>query len=247
MWHKPQLLDAIADLLFVVGAAALLFAVLAAAARLPLFPLREVVVTDALQQTKRGEIERSLTGLLGGNFFSLDLDAIRASLEKLPWVRRAEVRRRWPAGLELRIEEQKPVARWGEARSELLNSYGEVFAAASPEPLPVLFGPAGSSQEVLRRYREFGATVAPLGRELRQVLLSDRLAWQIRLDDGMQIALGREQPKAPVEARLAAFVEHYPAAVAGRSGHVVAVDLRYPNGFALRLAAAPGIEGKGKQ
>lgn len=247
MWHKPQLLDAIADLLFVAGAAALLFALLAAAARLPLLPVREVVVTEALKQTRRAEIERSLTGLVGGNFLAVNLDAIRGSLERLPWVRRAEVRRRWPATIELAIEEHVPVARWGEARSELVNGYGEIFAAAVASDLPVLYGPAGSSQEVLRRYRAFTAALAPLGHVPTQVLLSERLAWQVRLDDGMLIEIGREQPKSAVDSRLADFVTLYPAAVVGRKIAVVGADLRYPNGFALRLAAAPGIEGKGKQ
>ena len=70
------------------------------------------------------------------------------------------------------------------------------------------------------------------------LLLSPRLAWQVRLDDGMVLELGREQPKAPIALRLERFVDIYPTVLAARSPRPAAVDLRYPNGFALRLAAA---------
>ena len=53
--------------------------------------------------------------------------------------------------------------------------------------------------------------------------------------EGLLLDLGREQPRAPVLARLDRFVAHY-ASTLGRIGsRVEAVDLRYPNGFAARI------------
>lgn len=249
MWHKPQLMTAVSDLLFVAAAAALLVAAAVWGTRLPLFPLREVAVINELQEVRRSEIERSLAGHLRGNFFSVNLDALRQSLERLPWVRRVEVRRQWPARIEVGIEEHRPVARWGEGSAQLVNSYGEVFPASLSRDmqLPLLSGPAGSSLEMLNRYAEFAQALQPLGRRLEQLSLSPRLAWQLRLEDGMLVELGREQPKAPVGVRLARFVEYYPTLSDPHRARPVAVDMRYPNGFVLRLAAGAGHEARGKQ
>lgn len=237
MWHKPQLLTAIADLLLLVGVAVVVAGGLLWASRLPLFPLREVVITEPLRETRRPEIERALNGLLRGNFFSVRPEQVRQALEQLPWVRRAEVRRQWPGRLEIRIEEHQAVARWGEGLAQLVNSHGEVFYGATKTlPKAVLFGPTGSAPEVLQRYRDFARVLAPTGRAPQQVTLSPRLAWRIRLDDGMAIELGREQTKAPLLARLERFVEAYGEAVAARPTRPAEADLRYPNGFALRLA-----------
>ena len=63
-----------------------------------------------------------------------------------------------------------------------------------------------------------------------------RLAWQMKLSQGMLIDLGREQPRAPLLARLERFIEIYPIAVAQRATLPSVVDLRYPNGFAMRVA-----------
>ena len=92
--------------------------------------------------------------------------------------------------------------------------------------------------------------LAPTGRTAHQLTLTPRLAWQVRLDDGLALELGREQAKSPIRERLARFVEVYPAAVATRQPKPQVADLRYPNGFVLRAgvmgaAGAPAGEGQG--
>ena len=250
MWNKPQLMTAVSDLLIVAAAAALLVAAVLWSARLPWFPLHEVVVTSELREVRRSEVERSLAGRLRGNFFSINLEEVRQSLEQLPWIRRAEVRRQWPSSLEVSIEEHVPVAFWGQATGQLVNSYGEIFAAAMTvepsAPLPFLFGPSGLAQDMLTYYQKAEEMVKPLGRKPRALNISPRLAVQIRLDDGMIIELGRQQAKAPARDRLERFVEYYPNVISAAGHRPVVVDMRYPNGFALRLAAASVIENKGK-
>ncbi|HZX32574.1 MAG TPA: cell division protein FtsQ/DivIB [Rhodocyclaceae bacterium] len=251
MWNKPHLLNAIADLLFVAAAAALLAAAAVWLVRMPALPIKEVVFAHELQHVRRLEVEQVLPAALKGNFFSVNLDAVRGALEKLPWVRKVDVRRVWPAKLEVSVEEHRPAARWEDGRTaghgELVNSFGEVFPATLPEEetagLPLLYGPSGTAPELLKRYGEFVTAFKAVGQKPVQVVQSPRLAWQLKLDNGMLVELGREQPKAPLGARLQRFVDVYPAMVAGRPVAPSAVDLRYPNGFAMRVA---GSEVKGK-
>lgn len=246
MWNKPHLLNAIADLLILIAAAALLAAAAVWLVRVPSLPVRQVVFSEALPHTRRLEVEQLLPAALKGNFFSLNLEMVRGVLEKLPWVRKVEVRRVWPARLEVKIEEHHPLARWGEARGELVNSYGEVFAATLVDEestaLPLLFGPAGTAPEVLKRYSELVGSFKAVGEKPVQLILSPRLAWQLKLERGLLVDLGREQPKSPVGVRLQRFIEVYPETVGKRAVRPAAVDLRYPNGFAIRVAS----EVKGK-
>jgi cell division protein FtsQ len=250
MWHKPQLLTAVSDLLFLAGAAALLVAAAVwGTPRLRLFPLAEVRVTHELREVQRSELEESLSELLRGNFFTVDVDAVRRTLEELPWVRRAEVWRKWPSRIDVRIEEQQAAAHWGDGEGQLVNTYGEIFPAAlsREQQLPRLNGPAGSSGEVLRRYEEFAQVLKPGSRRPAQLALSPRLAWLLKLEDGMLVELGREQAKAPIRMRLQRFVDYYPTLSETRHGRPIAVDMRYPNGFALRFPASAGQEVKGKK
>ena len=93
MWNRPQLMTAISDLLFVAAAAALLVSAVVWIARLPLFPIHEVQVTNVLQEVRRTDLEEALAGRLRGNFFSVNLEGIRQAVEQLPWVRTAEAQR----------------------------------------------------------------------------------------------------------------------------------------------------------
>ena len=246
MWNKPHILNAIADLLILAAAAALVVAGAVWLVRVPSLPVRQVVFTQELPHTRRAELAQALPAALKGNFFSLNLEQVRGTLERLPWVRKVELRRVWPAGLEVTIEEHRPVARWGEGRGELVNSFGEVFAATAPAAemavLPLLYGPSGTAPDVLKRYGEFVGSFKPLGQKPVQVTLSPRLAWQLKLESGMVVEMGREQPKSPVAVRLQRFIETYPETVGRRAARPSVVDLRYPNGFAMRVAG----EVKGK-
>src|SRR5574341_52628 len=188
------------------------------------FPVREVRVTGQLTRLSAADIEAAVPRA-AGNFFAADLAQVRAAVEKLPWVRRVEVRRVWPSALQVTVEEHVALGRWGDDR--LVNTHGETFSGKTKEALPAFVAPAGTSQEVLRRYRRFSEIVAPLGTTIERVVLSPRHAWQLRLGNGQQIMLGRDADAA--EARLRQFVEVYP-----KTKRHDYVDLRYPNGFAVR-------------
>jgi cell division protein FtsQ len=255
MWDNPRLLNMAANAL--VGLAALIFAYagLQLLLRSPLFPLREVVVRGELNNASREEIANALDGI-GGNFFSADLAAVRGRLEQVGWVRQVDARRVWPDRIEARLEEHVAFARWGD--SGYVNTFGEPFVAEMDTQvqaeLPRFAGPAGTEGEMARRYRRFTELLAPLGMApehgaLVSVVLTPRHAWRLRLAGGLELELGRDGAE-PVEARIARFVAAYPDSIGrlprsagGATGGAVPprhVDLRYPNGFALRVAGWKG-------
>lgn len=236
MWDNPRILNMAAGVL--VGMAALAFAVAAAVlvVRSPWFPVTRIDVTHILEKTTREQIQAATEGRIGGNFFAVAPAEVRAALEQLPWVRRASVRRVWPDRLEVALEEHVPLARWGD--DALINTYGERFHGRTGLQLPVLFGPAGAEHEVALRYGRFSAAVAPLGATLERVVLTPRYAWQVRLSSGLQIMLGRDGDVA--EARLRKFVDVYPDTLGRMERKHEYVDLRYPNGFALRVPELKG-------
>lgn len=234
MWDNPRLLNAAAGFLVGLAALAFGFAALHMLARSSLFPLREIALTTPLEKTSRAQIEAALRGSAAGNFFAVEISTVRAALERLPWVRRVGVRRAWPDGLEIAIEEHVPLARWGE--DALINVYGERFAGTTPARLPLFVAPSGSEPELARRYPRFADVLAPLGARLERVVLTPRLAWQLRLDNGLELMLGRDADAA--EERLRRFVEAYPSLRRGAKHDYV--DLRYPNGFVVRMPEFKG-------
>ena len=229
MWDRPDTLNRFADLLVTVAALAALYGAAHFVVRLPVFPLHEVRVTSALTHLTSEDIETMIKREIKGNFFTLDLAATRAAFEKLPWVRKAGVRRHWPARLDVTLEEHVPLARWGNLA--LVNTHGEVFEARYDWDLPVFVGSAESAKEIAIQYEYFRRSLAAIGKTPVQVQLSARRAWEVRLDGGPTLELGREQ----VEARLARFVAAYSRSLGRLGRRIDYVDLRYSNGFAVRI------------
>ena len=195
------------------------FFALRALVRSPAFPLRVIQISGDSRHVGYDDVAKALDGRLSGTFFTLDLDSVRGMFETIPWVRRAEVRRRWPDRIEIVIEEHRPLARWGSlADARLVNVNGELFSGRTTAELPVFGGPSGSE---------------------REVVLSARYAWHLKLSNGLSVQLGRDSDKELASNRLSRFVEVYPRTLARLSRRLGYVDLRYPNGFALRV---PGVD-----
>jgi len=235
MWDDPRQLNLLAAMLALFAVAVLAWAALAWAVRQPTFAFREVVVTTPLARANRAHLESVIRNELSGTFFTLDLDRARLALAKVPWIRDVALRREWPQRLTVEVEEHAPLARWND--NALVNSHGETFSADFDGDLPQFNGPEGQAANVAERYAEWSALLAPLKLTPRVLGLSARGGWEVRAtgDSGpLAIALPKDEPAA----RLARFVDAYPRTlgVLARNGtRVERVDLRYRNGFAVRI------------
>ncbi len=232
MWDNATALNRVSDLLFTAALLLVLYGAVRYAIHQPVFALRELRVIGAPGAVTREQVEAIATRDFRGTFFTMDIERLRASFEKMPWVRKADVRRQWPDRVDVDIEAHQPFARWGS--DALVNTQGEVFKAAYDAPLPLFSGPVGTAREVSIQYEVFRRDFARIGRKPVQVHLSPRRAWQVRLDNGMTVDIGREQ----IAPRITRFLAAYAQTIAPLGRRADAVDLRYSNGFAVRV---PGL------
>ena len=194
-------------------------------------PVQRVELRGAHQaQTIAGV--RGALAQLHGSFLSLDMMAVKREFELMPWVYRAQAQRVWPGRIRVTLEERFPLAAWNE--HDTLSVQGEVYPAKPAPELPKVEAPDGMEAVVARRYAEFSALLAPKGWAITRVHLDRRSAWQLTLNDGLVIDLGQEQ----LSARLQRFIQ-FSSAATRVSGSIAHVDMRYPNGFAVRLGATP--------
>lgn len=203
-------------------------------------PVERVDITGRFQRVQALDVQNAVRQVLGGKgMVSVNLDAVGEAVRQIPWVDRVTVARRWPRSLAIQVIEHQPVARWGEAG--LLNPRGEVFVRDSrhmPPELPELAGPVGSEAQMTARYLAALPALEKEGLRVSRLRLDERGAWEMQLDNGVQLRFGREQ----FEQRFARFIAAAAHTVATRAGEIRYVDLRYANGFAIgwRAAAAAG-------
>lgn len=229
MWDNAPLLRSIANALFACSVLATLYGAVHYAVHMPkLLPIKSVRLSAAPEHVAAAAVLESVRHEVRGNFFTVDIDSLRQTLEKLPWVRRVSIRREFPNRLAVQLEEYKAIAHWND--EALINSQGVVFVAETTQKLPRFIGTDGSSAEVAQRYAKFSEQLAPLHLQVTQLSLSPRHAWQLHLSNDMVVELGREA----MDERLARFVAVQKTDAWRNTEGVKYVDMRYRNGFAVR-------------
>jgi cell division protein FtsQ len=203
-------------------------------------PIRVISMDGAFQRVSPGQIEKAVAPFTREGFMSADLDLIQRAVERVPWVDHARVQRRFPNSLHVTVVEETAAARWG--ASGLLNVRGELFvreATHVPAELPRLSGPEGSQAQVAQRYLSAQGRMLEAGMRIAALRLDERGAWEMDLDSGVTVRLGRRN----VDERLDRFIRTASQVISHRLNDITYVDMRYSNGFAIgwRGAQTPAV------
>lgn len=194
------------------------------------FPITTVRVYGA-EHIDEKETQATILPLVQRGFFNIDVEKIREQLLHTPWVADLVVRRIWPGQIEVLVVEKKALANWND--QALLSEGGELFSpknGADPTHLPMLIGPEGAQMRMLTFFNEMNRIFAPIHAKISYLELTSYRTWKLRLDNGINMQMGHKD----VLTRLSHFVKVYPKIVGSHAADVEAVDLRYPNGVAIR-------------
>lgn len=205
------------------------------------FAVGSVHFSGEFRQVPRERLIAATADVVGSNLFMLDLDAVKARIEAVPWVHRVSVRRQWPPAVVIEVTSQQIAASW--SAGGWLNRYGEWVDLKDERPpeantLPQLAGPEGAFPQVWARYTQLSHKLAPAGLSVARLDLSARRTWRLQLDNKLVLLLGRE----PVEDKLDRFLQAYAAGLSRYQKNIKQIDLRYTHGFAVawsRPAEAP--------
>jgi len=194
-------------------------------------PFRHIEIITKEAHLKPARLQKVALKNLRGGFFSLKVGALKQGLLAFPWVAKISLRRHWPDTLTVIVTEKKPVARWGE--KGLMDDQGQVFfpsVETIPKDLPILKGPIGENKKILINYQKIRDASALLGLSIRSLEVSPRLSYRVVLSNGLVIIVGRQN----IVQRFNRIVQLYPRLIGQKNAQVSYVDLRYPNGVAIK-------------
>ncbi|WP_416426824.1 cell division protein FtsQ/DivIB [Pseudomonas sp. App30] len=198
-------------------------------------PITKINVQGDLSYISQQAVQQRIAPYVASTFFTIDLTSMRTELEQMPWIAHAEVRRVWPDQVVIRLEEQLPVARWGD--SALLNNQGEAFAPrelANYEHLPQLVGPQRAQQQVMQQYQVLSQMLRPMGFSIVRLELRERGSWFLTTGagsagPGIELLLGRDH----LVEKMRRFIAIYDKTLKDQITNIASIDLRYANGLAV--------------
>ena len=235
-----RLMGWVANALFGLALAMALGAFGLWAARHPGWAIGGITVVGDVEHQNAVTFRAHVVSRLQGTFLTTDLAQVKRLFEAMPWVRQAVVQREFPNRLKVTLQEHEAVAWWGESGGgRMVNAQGEVFEANPDDPQAdqwsELLGPDGQSAQVYAVYQALKPLFARMGRDLERLELNARGSWRAVLDNGARLELGRGDTDELL-ARVQTFVTTVPTLALRYGGRdIESADLRYPNGYALRL------------
>ena len=184
---------------------------------------------------------------LGVNILRLDPDAVRARLEALPQIRRADVVRELPNRVTIVVDERRPFTlvhagrlHWLDEEARLL---GEEREAVAP-PVPIISGlsedelnsmrsaPGPKARAAMALVRALLRSGTDLASEISEIDMSRREGPVLYTLDGIEVRLGTEQWDERL-ARLEGVLAQL-AGPGGQGSAVTAVDLRFRDQVVLK-------------
>lgn len=203
------------------------------------------VVLSGRQNADPAEILAALDIERGSPILAMDMDAARARIESLGWVRSADIARRLPDVVFVRVVERQPLAIWQHnGRSALVDRFGETIQRSGLNnfahlPLIVGDGAPEHAAQLIDLLQAYPAVAKAIEAAVR---VSER-RWNLRLRNGIDVRL----PEANISAALTRL-DDFQREHALLDRDVVAVDLRVPDRLIVRVgrdsAPRPKAEGK---
>ena len=196
-----------------------------------IMPIDSVQIEGSFVHLSGDDIRHKLEQELTGDYFTVDIAELRKTLLSLPWVQDASVRRQWPSTIHIRVVEKQAVAYWSD--DALLSDRGELFKPAGIDrtmQMPVIMGPAGLQHKVWTFLLALQTELSAIGLDVDKLVLDERRSWSMQLSNGVEIQLGRND----TEKRVERFIRVFSMKNAPNIDDIEYIDLRYPNGFALR-------------
>jgi cell division protein FtsQ len=252
VWMQRGVL-ALAGVLLVITALVALRAFLLA----PWFSIQSMKILGDSQFHNALTIRANVLPQLAGNYFNLNLRQTQQAFESLPWIRSAVVQREFPNQIKVSLTAHTPIARWtsldatatSESKSDveieqLLNVQGEVFETSGgqidTENLPALSGPVRRASEVLTLFQSLQTNLQTHAKDanwqVAQLSLNPLGMWRAVLDNKAVLDLG-SGTQEEIMTRTTRWLLATAQVKKIYSAHdLQSVDLRYPNGFATRLA-----------
>lgn len=203
------------------------------------FVVRDVYVVGR-SATPKTTLLQALAVHRGAPILAVDLEAARARIQTLPWVRHASVRRVLPDTVVVEIIERRPLALWQhEKKFALIDEEGQVILRddvnAFSNLMIVVGEDAASEASALVRML---ATEPDLMERVKAAVRVGGRRWNVHLSQGVDIKLPEIDPEAAWQ-RLAGYERRYRVLDAG----VRTLDLRLSD----RLVVTPAphrVEGR---
>lgn len=207
----------------------------------PDYVVQKLYLVGRVEGASAVEVEQAVESARLGNLFLTDIEAVRAAVEDLSWVKEARVVRVWPDALRIDIERYESVAIWEDGR--LVAGDGRLFSANDESierlaQMPMFSGDAAYTAQAAAYLPAFREALSGMNARLKAVNVSFRGSWSVTTESQtmppVTIELGRAFTEVTPVEKLKRVVRHFDHICSVMRGYPPRIDARYRDAFAVQ-------------
>lgn len=195
-------------------------------------PAKVVVSPKNLDADQYDTLSKVMSKKEAGSFFTAVLPELKDTVMQQNWVSQVDIERKWGEGIVITALPREAIARFGS--EHLIDAQGKVYkpvneAELNQPGLIMLQGDQDQSTLIMQQMQQVNQWFAPLKMQVEDLVLTPRMTWAIKFDNGMRIIVDNEH----TSQKLMNLSQLMQQQLADKREQIAAADLRYKNGFVI--------------
>lgn len=196
-------------------------------------PINSIVVVADSKEVENSQIKEIIdNSVIGKSIFTMNANDLINQLSSLDWVDKVDIIRTYPDKLSISMTFQKPIARWGD--DTLLSDSNNLFKIKNNLDytyLPSLFAPTMERNKILDNFRMISKLLQPIESPVKSFVFSESGSLDITLDNGVALKFGKKN----FMNKIVNMLSIYQHSLIDKKDSIEYIDLRYPNGIAVKF------------
>jgi cell division protein FtsQ len=195
------------------------------------FPIKEISIESKIINTSKDDVfEKSKNYLNSKSFFNFKINILKKEIEKVPWVKSADIRRVYPGKIKIYIEEHAPIAIWN--NKSYMNDVGDIFLIQDiKKNLPVIISNQSGNKIMFLYFTLLLKYISDYNfdMEIKKIEENDIRSLSAHFSSGIIVKFGSKD----IRNKIHAFVKIYNTLNSSDLEKIGYIDMRYSNGFSI--------------
>ena len=195
------------------------------------FPIKNISIESIIININKDDVfEKSKNYLDSKSFFNFKINILKKEIEKVSWVKSADIRRVYPGEIKIYIEEHIPIAIWN--NESYMNNIGDIFFIHDIKKNLPIISSNQSGNKIMFEY--FSLLLKYISDEnfdikIKKIEENDIRSLSAYLSSGIIVKFGSKD----IRGKILTFIKVYKTLNTSDLEKIRYIDMRYSNGFSI--------------
>ena len=195
------------------------------------FPIKNISIESKIINVNKDDVfEKSKNYLNSKSFFNFKINILKNEIEKVSWVRSADIKRVYPDEVKIYIKEHVPVAIWN--NKSYMNNSGDIFFIHDIKKNLPMINSNESRNKIMHVY--FSLLLKYISDynfdiEIKKIEENEIRSISAYLSSGIIVKFGSKD----IKSKIHTFFKAYKTLNSSDLKKIGYIDMRYSNGFSI--------------